>query len=265
MKELHFWLDLAIVSFALALVQLPFVPSRFGAVFFLALGIGCTGEWAALKYRDENKVCRRLSILGRILFALFVASFAFIQIFVIQRGMEPDPGAEAADYVLVLGALVKPDGQPSAALSARCDTAAEFLQTHPGTKAVLCGGQGWNEPRTEASSMYDYMTAKGIASGRLLIEDQSSNTIENIRNAAALIESDAIKTHGAADTVIAVITSDYHLARARVLMRHAANLPRLGIPAPTPYPAQWLSVRCREYCSILGLMLSNRWWPYVFS
>ena len=57
---------------------------------------------------------------------------------------------------------------------------------------------------------------------------------------------------------VAVITNDYHLARARRLLAHA-GLGDAGVPAKTPYPGQWAAVRCREYCSIMGLMLTGRW------
>lgn len=286
MRERHFWLDLAFISLVLSLLQLPFTPSRFGGVFFFALTIGCVGEWAMLGYCDKSKVCAVVSVVGRVLFGLFVLSFAFIQLFIIQRGMVADARAKTADYVLVLGALVNPDGRPSDTLAARCDTAVSVLETNPQSKAVLCGGQGWNEPCTEASSMSAYMIAQGIPAERLLLEEESSNTIQNIRNAVVLVQRDLARSPRggrtnranavdadetdsrnadadvdteAEDITIAVITSDYHLARARVLMAHAAALPPLGIPAPTPHPWQWLSMRCREYCSILGLMLSQRW------
>jgi len=281
MRERHFWLDLAFVSLVLSLIQLPFTPSRFGGVFFFALTIGCVGEWAVLGYCDKSKVCAVVSVVGRVLFGLFVLSFAFIQLFIIQRGMVADARAKTADYVLVLGALVNPDGRPSDTLAARCDTAVSVLKTNPQSKAVLCGGQGWNEPCTEASSMSAYMMEQGIPPDRLLLKQESSNTIQNIRNAVRLVQRDLTRSSrqeqldadvtkvdeidskkadiDAEDVTIAVITSDYHLARARVLMAHAAALPPLGIPAPAPHPWQWLSMRCREYCSILGLMLSQRW------
>ena len=75
--------------------------------------------------------------------------------------------------------------------------------------------------------MYDYLTARGMNADRLLLEDESNNTIQNIENARALI-GDGHRT--------AVVTSDYHLARARVLMVRG-GLDAAGIPAPTPYPA----------------------------
>ena len=248
MIERRIWLAVAAVLGAGGVIQLPWAPSRFGGIFFLALAIGCAGEWLMLRLRDKHRAFRVLAVVGRVLFGLFLVSFIAIQ-GIIMQGMQPDPEAADAEYLLVLGARVNPDGQPSAALAARLDTAYDFMQEHPDITAILCGGQGSNEPCPEAEAMHDYMVAKGMDSARLLLEDASSNTIQNIENARALI-GDGHKT--------AVVTSDYHLARARVLMERG-GLDACGIPAPTPYPAQRVSVHCREYCSILGLMLTGRW------
>ena len=248
MTERKIWLALAAAFAVGGVIQLPWAPSRFGGVFFLALAAGCAGEWLMLRLRDRYKVCRVLSVVGRVLFGLFLVSFIAIQ-GIILHGMRADPEAADAEYLLVLGARVYEDGRPSAALAARLDTAYDFMQEHPEVTAILCGGQGSNEPCPEAEAMYDYMVAKGMDADRLLLEDESSNTIQNIENARALI-GDGHQT--------AVVTSDYHLARARVLMERG-GLDACGIPAPTPYPAQRVSVHCREYCSILGLMLTGRW------
>lgn len=248
MIERRIWLALAAVFAVGGVIQLPWAPSRFGGVFFLVLAVGCAGEWLMLRLRDRYKVCRVLSVVGRVLFGLFLVSFIAIQ-GIILHGMRADPESADAEYLLVLGARVYEDGRPSAALAARLDTAYDFMQEHPEVTAILCGGQGSNEPCPEAEAMYDYMVAKGVDADRLLLEDKSSNTIQNIENARALI-GNGHKT--------AVVTSDYHLARARVLMERG-GLDACGIPAPTPYPAQRVSVHCREYCSILGLMLTGRW------
>ena len=258
MIERRFWLALAALFAVGGVVQLPWAPSRFGAAFFLVLAVGCAGMWLMLHGQEKYGVCRVLAVLGRVLFALFVVSFAVIQLFVIQADMRTQATDTQAEYYIVLGALVNPDGQPSAALAARCDTAAELLAENPDSKAVLCGGQGGNEPCTEADSMFAYLTEqKGVDPARLLREDMSTNTIENLENARTLIETAEARDHES--YTAAVVTSDYHLARAKVLMRRAGYEEGLGVPAPTPYPGQWVAVRCREYCSILGLMLSGRW------
>ena len=258
MIERRFWLALAALFAVGGVVQLPWAPSRFGAVFFLALAVGCAGMWLVLHGQEKYGGCRVLGVLGRGRFALVVVSFAAIQLFVIQAGMRTQATDTQAEYYIVLGALVNPDGQPSAALAARCDTAAELLAENPDSKAVLCGGQGGNEPCTEADSMFAYLTEqKGVDPARLLREDVSTNTIENLENARTLIETAEARAHES--YTAAVVTSDYHLARAKVLMRRAGYEEGLGVPAPTPYPGQWVAVRCREYCSILGLMLTGRW------
>ena len=272
MKTYRFWLVLAAIFTVLGVVQLPWAPSRFGGLFFLVLAVGCFAEWLLLRNREKSKVCRVIAIVGKVLFSLFLVSFIGIQ-GIILTGMREDPDAENADYLLVLGARVYEDGRPSAALAARLDTALDFLAAHPDAKAVLCGGQGSNEPMPEADAMYEYMLQKGATADRLFRESKSTNTIQNIQNAYKIVDEDSkdsfdpVKYGLSPDEtdvysqyyIVAVVTSDYHLARARVLMGRTTGWTRLGIPAPTPYPAQRLAVHCREYCSILGLMLSGRW------
>ena len=251
MREKRVWIGLAVLFAVIGVPQLFWKPSRFGGVFLLVLAIGCAGEWLMLCGREKHKACRVLSRVGRVLFGLFVLSFAAVQVCVIGVTFEEnDPSAAPkADYYLVLGALVNPDGQPSAALAARCDAALGVLNANPGSCAILCGGQGGDEPRTEAEAMRDYMVAHGADANRLLLEDRSGTTIENIDNAKKILPEGA---------GVAVITNDYHLARARRLLAHA-GLGNAGVPAQTPHPGQWVAVRCREYCSIMGLMLTGRW------
>ena len=251
MKKYRVWIGLAVLCVIVGVPQLFWKPSRFGGIFLIALAVGCTGEWLMLRGREKYRACRVLARVGQVLFSLFVLTFALVQICIIGVHFEENDAAAApkADYYLTLGALVNPDGQPSAALAARCDAAIGVMNANPASRAILCGGQGGDEPRTEAEAMRDYMTAHGADPARLILEDASSTTIENIANAKKLLPEGA---------AVAVITNDYHLARARRLLAHA-GLGDAGVPAKTPYPSQWAAVRCREYCSIMGLMLTGRW------
>lgn len=140
MKEKRVWIGLAVLFAVIGVPQLFWKPSRFGGIFLLALAIGCMGEWLMLCGREKHKACGILSRVGRVLFALFVLSFAAVQVFVIGIAFdENDPSAAPqADYYLVLGALVNPNGQPSAALAARCDTAIAVLNVNPGGSLLLC-------------------------------------------------------------------------------------------------------------------------------
>ena len=150
MKNAKGWIGLAVLFAVCGAPQLFWKPSRFGGIFLIALAAGCTGEWLMVRGREKYRVCRVLARVGQVLFSLFVLSFALVQICIIGVHFEENDPAAApkADYYLTLGALVNPDGQPSAALAARCDAAIGVLNANPESRAILCGGQGGDEPRT---------------------------------------------------------------------------------------------------------------------
>ena len=83
------------------------------------------------------------------------------------------------DYIIVLGAHV--DGtRLTLALLERTRRACQYLKDNPGTRAVLSGGKGSGEAVSEAQAMYRYLTGHGISGARLLKEETSANTRENI-------------------------------------------------------------------------------------
>ncbi|MBQ9156314.1 MAG: YdcF family protein [Eubacterium sp.] len=112
---------------------------------------------------------------------------------------------EDLDYIIVLGAFVTRDG-PKPVLLYRLLAAKEYLEGHPGTICILSGGQGKNEPASEASVMRDYLIRNGIEPSRLLLEDQSLNTRQNLIYSSKLIDPD--HDH------IGIVTNNFHLFRA---------------------------------------------------
>ena len=94
---------------------------------------------------------------------------------------------EHLDYLIVLGAKVRED-DISASLKHRLDKAIRFAQEHPETKLILSGGQGKDEPTTEAQAMAEYLQYNGIAPEQILLEGQSTSTRENMTFSKALIE-----------------------------------------------------------------------------
>lgn len=246
--EIKFWFVLSCIFVFLAIGCLFWQPIRFGSLFFGALFIGCAGEALAIKLQDKSKIFKIIAILGRIIFILFVISFISIQ-YIIISGEYTDDEVYKADRILVLGALIYND-RPSAALQSRLDTAIELLNENQNAVLIVCGGQGDNEIMPEAHMMQKYLLQNGVSQDKILVEDKSKNTIQNIKNAKELYNLENYKT--------AVITNEFHLARARQLMKQA-GLDAYGIPAETPYILlKWVS-HLREYCSTLGLILTNRY------
>ena len=82
---------------------------------------------------------------------------------------------------------------------------------NPEAVAILSGGQGSDETMSEAECMYRELTKKGISPDRLIKEDKSTNTYENIRNSKAII--DELELSGG----VVIVTSEFHQCRAQMI------------------------------------------------
>ncbi len=156
---------------------------------------------------------------------------------------------ESVDYVVVLGAKVRSDG-PSVSLWDRIYAAADYLQAHPQTIAVVSGGMGDDEPMTEAQAMYDQLVSMGIDPERIWIEDQSTSTWENLHLSLDLIEE---KT-GQRPTKLGVLSSEYHLFRASLFAK-ACGVEFVGVPAQTSRLGQKVNHFLREIAGVWHYLL----------
>lgn len=109
------------------------------------------------------------------------------------------------DYLVVLGAQMKRSG-PSKALQYRLDAAIEYMQENPGTKIIVSGGQGSDEHVSEAQGMYDYLIEKGISQEKITMEDESTNTFQNLTFSAEYLDEKV-------DSV-GVVSNNFHVFRA---------------------------------------------------
>ena len=199
-------LTLASLLSALAIFGLT-----FGTVFIMAVGMfiaffGLTYAKVSDAKIDRLLLRSRLFLLGVLL--LGVISFVWIETLVLQAA-RPDSVVNAK-YAVVLGAGLRGD-QPSQTLKNRLDKGVEYLRANPEAKIVAAGGVGAAATLSEAEVMKRYLTAQGIAETRVLLEDKSRTTDENLKFTKALI----IAREGMPAHSIAVITSDYHLYRAK--------------------------------------------------
>ncbi|MDF2879300.1 MAG: YdcF family protein, partial [Clostridia bacterium] len=114
----------------------------------------------------------------KMLFVLVVTLFVIVEALIILSGFKTSIAVQS-QYIIILGARVK-DETPSLALKYRLDKAYTYLNKNPQTIAILSGGQGPGESITEAEAMRRYLSQKGIAKERLVLEEHSTNTYENI-------------------------------------------------------------------------------------
>ncbi len=126
------------------------------------------------------------------------------------------------DYIIVLGAHV--DGtKPTLALLERIRRALEYLEENPRTRAVLSGGRGDGEQISEAQAMYNYLTEHGIDGERLLLEERSVNTKENLAFSLELL--------GDVTCSVGVVTNNFHVFRGVAIGRKCGCRDICGIPS----------------------------------
>ena len=155
------------------------------------------------------------------------------------------PGLDA-DYILILGCKFRSDGTLSPLLRGRVDKALEFWhrqRAQTGKEAVLIpsGGQGADEPISEAEAMRRYIDARGIPADRVLVEDQSRNTYQNMVFSKALI--------GPSGGKVVYATTNYHVFRSGV-WANLAGLPAEGVGSRTRW-WYWPNAFMREWAGLM--------------
>jgi uncharacterized SAM-binding protein YcdF (DUF218 family) len=155
----------------------------------------------------RNKTWRTFHRALLIMYGFFLLSFTAVQILLLTEMNNEAP--ENIDYAVILGAGLKGE-EISKTLENRLEAGLNYLQANPDTHVIVSGGQGEGEDIPESTAMARYLVFNGISAERITEEDQSRTTFENLQNSKQILEK-----KGAADSTILIITSDYHVFRAK--------------------------------------------------
>jgi uncharacterized SAM-binding protein YcdF (DUF218 family) len=251
----NFWRIAALLLFVLCLLWgvLPLATIRIHAGCAAMIGVGALGIALCVFLPQATALWRRLWGTGggkAVLIALVSVISALLALFIgvsvvmaIATCRTPPDNAT----VVVLGAGLRED-RPSRILRERLDAAAEYLNAHPDAKCVLSGGQGADEPCTEASAMKTYLLEKGIAEDRLYLEEQSTSTYENLQFSRQVIQENGLCES------IAVVTQGFHQCRAQAFARKQ-GFTRVGaVTARTQwelFPSYWV----RDFAGLCHMVL----------
>ena len=94
------------------------------------------------------------------------------------------------DYVMVLGAGLNGE-RPSHTLELRLERALAYIETHPDTKILVTGGFHASVSVTEAQAMENWLLEKGVDPDRILTENRSTTTEENMQFSFPILLEDA--------------------------------------------------------------------------
>jgi uncharacterized SAM-binding protein YcdF (DUF218 family) len=161
----------------------------------------------------------------QIIFVLFTAAVlaeAGLYCFIENRGRQVEP--QKSDVLLVLGCRLH-GSKPSPSLKLRLDKALELYREGYGAIILVSGGQGPDEIMPEAQMMKKYLTENGIPINKILTEEHSTSTWENIKYSKEIMDQRGLET-------AMVVTNDFHIYRS-ISMAKKAGIPAAGAAAPS--------------------------------
>lgn len=144
--------------------------------------------------------------------------------------------------MIILGCQVKPWG-PSELLLDRLDTALEYLEGRDDVRIIVSGGQGKDEPTTEAAAMRDYLVKNGIEESRIWLEDKSHNTHQNLVYSFELLREKGEDL----STPYIIVSNGFHLSRAVLLANRVDNgAETYTLAAPSTHTPSRIKMYFRE-------------------
>ena len=155
--------------------------------------------------------------------------------------------------MVILGCQVH-DWGPSILLQDRLDTALDYLEDHPDMTVVVSGGQGSNEPSTEAQAMAGYLEDHGISRENILLEEASHNTKENLQYTKQLLEQNGYDTGEG----VVIVSNGFHLTRSRMLAGRFGYEDISTLAAPSSHFLSRLKMYVREPLALVKSFVFDR-------
>jgi uncharacterized SAM-binding protein YcdF (DUF218 family) len=190
----------------------------------------------------KNKIKRRLLVSIVLIFSIY---FLTVHILISTKAKEIPPND--ADYLVILGARLHGE-RMSLSLQYRVEAALQYLEENKETRVVVSGGQGPGEDITEAEAMSRYLQRNGISKERIVVEDQSTTTHENLLFSKKLVNDD--------DHVV-IVSNDFHLFRASMIAKRVGFEDVYTLPAKTPTIVV-LKLWIREYLAVFKTWMFDR-------
>ena len=185
--------------------------------------------------------CRKKWVKGLLTLALTGILTFFALFGAVLYGCYDHVAGEPAT-MLILGCQVHPWG-PSILLRDRLDEALDYLAEHPDMTVIVSGGQGPDEHASEAAVMRDYLVQAGVGSDRILVEDESHNTFQNITYSARLMQEQGLNM----EQGVLMVSNGFHLTRARMLWSRVTGegeqLSTLAAPSSHAPSRLWMYIR----------------------
>ena len=133
-----------------------------------------------------------------------VILFLVFQAFIYVLPLMSKP--KKSDAILILGCRLRGE-TPSVFLTERTKKGAKLFKEGYGDYIIVSGAQGDGEDISEAEGMKRILMAEGIDESKIILEDKSKNTAENIEFSSKIMGEKKFKE-------VIIVSNDFHLRRA---------------------------------------------------
>lgn len=198
---------------------------------------------------------RVASVLLLVWLISLVVFFAYLWRNMQQSEQQVQSGVWTAQpkAILILGSG-SPDCAPSAVGKARLDMGFKLAQQFSDTPVVVTGGKSPFKECSEGEIMGNYLRAQGLAAGRVVQEEASTSTHENMLFSKPFLEQAGV--HPETDAV-AIVTNHFHAPRSLAIARRAGYAHSYTVGAHTPLATRY-NIWLREYFAyISGWLLAE--------
>jgi uncharacterized SAM-binding protein YcdF (DUF218 family) len=228
---------LGLLIFLMTIVGLFVGSFNFG--FVIIFGISCGLVLYGLFFEKLSKI----KWLTYGIFTLFTF-FSVLALFLAYYG-RTDNVTFSENAVVVLGAGIRGE-HVTRHLSYRLDKAAEYSVKNPTAVIIVSGGRGPGENITEALAMERYLVSKGVSKDRIIKEEESTSTYENLLYSKKILDRFLNNPY-----IVVIITNSFHIFRA------TKTAEKLGLNV-THYHAkiEWYSVPLNYSRECMALILN---------
>jgi uncharacterized SAM-binding protein YcdF (DUF218 family) len=163
---------------------------------------------------------------------------------------------ESALAIVIFGAAVRADGRPSPALARRIGYGLRAAAATPDAP-ILCSGAVGCEGPSEASVMAKALTARGVDPARIVLDEESRDTLQSAVAAARFVRTRRLSG-------VIACSDRYHLPRIRLLLAALGVASVAGPLEPGRAGTRlrhWIRMRLREALAIpydLAIVLVRR-------
>lgn len=223
------------------------LSNMLSLIFGIIIGAGeiatiyilLTGTRTEIAHRFETvNIASQVISLSVIYISVSFLIFMFYSVFLMII-----PRRNNFDYIIIHGSGLINGNKVPKLLADRIDKAIEvYKKDATPTVLIPSGGKGADELLPEAAAMAAYLREKGIPENRIIMEDKSTSTMENLQFSKKIID----ERMGSRYT--ALVTSNYHVYRAlRYCRKIGMECTGIGSRVAMYY---WPSALIREYIAV---------------